>query len=100
MAQALEVTQCAPPQPRDFGGHLAACEYFTADAVQGSAEGRCDEDSFTSLLITDGEGSLACDGETLAVRKGDSLFLPAGSGEWKLAGGASALVCRVPAAQI
>lgn len=99
VAQALEVTQCTPPQPQDFGGHLATCEYFTADAVRGSAEGVCDEDSFTSLLITDGEGVLSCGGEETAVRKGDSLFLPAGSGDWKLTGSASALLCRVPAAQ-
>ena len=97
VAQALEVTQCVPPQPRDFGGHLATCEYFTADAVRGSAEGMCDDSSFTSLLITDGEGVLSCGGEELAVRKGDSLFLPAGSGDWKLTGSASALLCRVPA---
>lgn len=100
VAQALEVTQCAPPRPQDFGGHLAACEYFTADAVQGSAGGVCSDNSFTSLLITDGAGSFACGGETLAVRKGDSLFLPAGSGDWKLTGSASALVCSVPAGRI
>lgn len=100
VAQALEVTRCVPPQPQDFGGHLAACQYFVADAVRGGAEGVCDEDSFTSLLITDGEGVLSCGGEETAVRKGDSLFLPAGSGGWALAGTASALVCRVPAAQI
>jgi len=100
VAQALEVTECAPPRPQDFGGHLAACEYFTADAVQGSAGGVCSENSFASLLITDGAGSLACGGEALAVRKGDSLFLPAGSGDWKLTGSASALVCSVPAGQI
>ena len=100
VAQALEVTECAPPRPQNFGGHLAACEYFTADAVQGSAGGVCSENSFTSLLITDGAGSLACGGEALAVRKGNSLFLPAGSGDWKLTGSASALVCSVPAGQI
>ena len=97
VAQALEVTQRVPPQPQDFGGHLAACRYFVADAVQGGAGGVCDETSFTSLLITGGEGVLSCGGEELAVRKGDSLFLPAGSGDWKLTGSASALLCRVPA---
>ena len=45
VAQALEVTRCVPPQPQDFGGHLAACEYFTADAVRGGAGGVCDETS-------------------------------------------------------
>ena len=97
VAQALEVTQRVPPRPQDFGGHLAACRYFVADAVQGGAEGMCDDSSFTSLLITGGEGVLSCGGEELAVRKGDSLFLPAGSGDWKLTGSASALLCRVPA---
>lgn len=97
LAQALEVTRCAPPSPQDFGGHLAACEYFTADAVQAPAGGICDEGSFTSLLITDGKGRLACGGEALAVRRGDSLFLPAGSGRWELTGSAAALAARVPA---
>ena len=97
VAQALEVTQRVPPRPQDFGGHLAACRYFVADAVQGGAGGVCDETSFASLLITGGEGVLSCGGEEMAVRKGDSLFLPAGSGDWKLTGSASALLCRVPA---
>lgn len=97
LAQALEVTRRTPPSPQDFGGHLAACEYFTADAVQAPATGVCDESSFASLLITDGEGRLACGGEALAVRRGDSLFLPAGSGRWELTGSASALLAQVAA---
>lgn len=80
VAQALEVTRCVPPQPQDFGGHLAACEYFTADAVQGSAEGICDEDSFTSLLITGGEG-----------------VLPAAAKRWRCA---KATACSCPPAAV
>ena len=91
--QALDVTECTPPRTDwDFGGHLVRCDYFTADVVQGSGEGACGEESFVCFLVTDGEGSLACGGEELPIRKGDSLLLPAGSGAWKLSGGATVLV--------
>lgn len=53
-----------------------------------------DEKSFVSLLITDGEGELICGGETVAVKKGDSFFLPAGSGNYTVHGTLSDLVYK------
>lgn len=33
--QALDVTRREPPKAQDFHGHLAQCDYFTVDAVEG-----------------------------------------------------------------
>lgn len=33
--QALDVTLREPPKAQDFHGHLAQCDYFTVDAVEG-----------------------------------------------------------------
>ncbi len=95
--QALAVTKTEPPRTDyDFGGHLARSEYFTVDALHGDFEDVCDEDSFTSLLVLDGTGTITNGSETLPVRKGDSLFLPADSGAYTMRGeGISALRTRV-----
>ena len=79
----------------DFGGHLAQCKYFTVDAVTGEFEGTADETSFVSLLITEGSGTLHCGGEQMTFRKGDSLFLPAGSGAYAMQGAYQALKTTV-----
>ena len=93
--QALAVSDLDLPRPMDFGGHLAQCEYFTVDVVSGEFAAAAEETSFVSIVITDGEGTLTCGGETVAVKKGDSLFLPAGSGEYALQGGYQALVTTI-----
>ena len=96
IAQALDVTRrtAGVPVP-DFGGHLARCEYFTVDLLAAPQETVCGAASFLSLLILNGEGEICCGGETAAVKKGDSLFLPAGSGEVRLTGTLRALATRV-----
>ena len=94
--QALEVTHCCPPRMEyNFGGHLARCAYFTVDIVDAPFEGDCDEESFTSILIVDGEGTLTCEGEEMECRKGDSFFLPACSGEYRLDRSLRGIVTRV-----
>ena len=92
--QALEVTSLAPPPASpDFGGHLAQCRYFTVDKQTGSFEGMCDGRSFTSLLVVEGEGAFCEGGETMPIRKGQSLFIPAGTGAYSVTG--SSLQCLV-----
>ena len=93
--KALDVTLRTLPVKHDFGSHLAQCEYFTVDARNGAFEGTVDEKSFVSLLITDGKGELICGGETVAVKKGDSFFLPAGSGSYTVHGTCQTLSTRV-----
>lgn len=93
--QALAVTQCTPPTEHDFGGHLARCKYFTVDVYENDFAGTAGADSFVSLLIVDGEGTVSNDGETICVKKGDSVFLPANSGDFAVAGSIRTLCTRV-----
>ncbi len=66
-----------------FGNHLADCEYFTVDdlSVMGSKVVEADETSFKSILVLDGEGSIRLEetGEIVDFKKGDSIFISAGS---------------------
>lgn len=85
--KASEVTKCAPPrEDYNFGGHLARCEYFTVDRLTGNYKGQCDDESFVSLLVLDGKGSLSCGEESASLQKGESYFLPANSGAYTITG--------------
>ena len=86
---------CPPRTSYPFHGHLAQCEYFTADVFQAPLEDVCDQQSFTSLLILEGAGSIRCEAEQLEIKKGDSLFLPAGSGPYQVTGDCRILRTRV-----
>ena len=58
---------------------LASCEYFTTQLISLDGNvGIYDNDSFISLLILDGEVTLSYTGGMLKLKKGDSVFLPAG----------------------
>ena len=47
------------------------------------------------LLVLEGEGTLKHQGETYAVKKGQSVFLPAGMGTYELTGRMQVLRTRV-----
>lgn len=95
--QAEAVTRRVPPKmDYNFGGHLARCEYFTTDCLSGDFTDDCDDESFTSLIVLEGSGTIRCGEETLPIQKGDSLFLPAESGIYRVEGkGLSVLRTRV-----
>ena len=93
--QALAVTDCTPPQKQDFGPHLGQCKYFTVDLHEGDFAEDADARSFVSLLVVDGAGTVTAGGETLDVKKGDSLFIPAGTGAIAVAGSLTTLATRV-----
>ena len=93
--QALAVTECKPAKAYDFGGHLAQCEYFTVDVHENGFSGTAGADSFVSLLVVDGAGEVSCAGETLSVKKGDSIFIPANSGDFTVSGTLQTLCTRV-----
>lgn len=97
VAQEQAVTQCRPARTDyNFGGHLARCEYFTTDRLDGDFVDCCDDESFTSLLVLEGEGTLCCGDESVCAVKGDSFFLPAESGDYSLCGsGMSVMRTRV-----
>ena len=100
-AEALEVSKLEGEKGNpDFGGYLGVCEYFVTDkiAVNGDYTGFANGMSFHHILIVKGEGEAECSGESICFKPGDSLFLGANSGEYKLKGKCEALVTWIPEA--
>ena len=89
--KALDVTNCCvPDMPYGKVGNvvkngdtlkrqLAKCEFFTCDSVKLDGQTEImNSDSFSSLLVLNGDMTVVwSDGEIKAV-KGDSLFIPCG----------------------
>lgn len=81
--------------------HVADCDYFTVDKLNLDGkfmkrmEGNVSEASFASILILDGAGTITSGGETLVYRKGESFFLPAGSGAYHVEGSCDALITTI-----
>ncbi len=99
--KAIDVTRLAPatrpcgrPQakPEAFDGGsvlpLASCDYFTVKEMEVTSHAAlmADEKSFHSLLLLDGSLTLSMGGEKLEMKKGASVFVPAGSGAYTLTG--------------
>lgn len=100
--KAKDVTKCIPPRSNyDFGSHLVSCDYFTVDKfvldgkTKGKMSGNVDSTSFASILVLGGEGTIQSGGEVLEVKKGDSIFVEAGTGEFQVIGELEMLVTRV-----
>lgn len=76
---------------------LADCELFKVwnYTVEGEFSDFCDGDSFVSLLIMSGSGELSVNGDKLALNKGDSIFIPASSGEYVINGNLQILETRI-----
>ena len=73
---------------------LAACPYFSVKRIliNGAHIGHASERSFHALLFLSGEGTVEANGTTVAYRKGDSIFLPAGIGEYHIRGNGEVLI--------
>lgn len=83
----------------NFSGHMAQSDCFTVDrfSIQcGTVQGFVSDDSFQSLLVVDGDGELKCGDEKQSICKGDSIFLPAGSGEFTINGSFTLLRTSIP----
>ena len=102
IAQALDVTNLTPLKPRDDYPHLAACDYFVVDKLNldgkilSEAGGVVDDKTFLSVLILDGAGKIFSGDEEISYCKGDSFFVTAGSGAWKIRGTCDALLTTIP----
>ncbi len=59
---------------------LASCEYFTAKAIKldGAEISIPSGKGFASLVVLEGEVTLVCCGESYNLKKGGSVFIPAG----------------------
>lgn len=75
---------------------LSSCDYFTTYAVDVDSKAvlEADEKSFLSLLILDGECEITAD-DTVKAKKGDSIFVPAGTGKVIVNGKCKAILTRV-----
>ena len=75
---------------------LAKCEYFTTYAldIDGTAELEADGTSFNDLLFLEGEGTVSGDSET-QFKKGDSIFITAGTGKYTVSGKCRAVLTRI-----
>ncbi|MBQ9957353.1 MAG: class I mannose-6-phosphate isomerase [Ruminococcus sp.] len=76
---------------------LATCEYFSAVLleVQGSSAFETDEKSFTHMLVTEGEAEAVFDDTAIKLKKGSSIFVPAGTGMCRINGNASIIITSV-----
>lgn len=83
----------------DFGRHLAQSDCFTVDkfsSKDGMIKEIVSEKSFQSLLIIDGNGEVVCKDQKMHICKGDSIFLPAKSGEFTVTGDFCLLRTSIP----
>ncbi len=98
--KALACSKLEPPHTAyTFGGHLAQCDCFIVDrfSVQfGTVQGNAGPESFQSLLVTDGEGELCCNDKKKRLRKGDCVFIEAGSGPYTVTGAMTFLRTSIP----
>lgn len=86
---------------KDYGTHscamMATCDYFTTYVydVKTECSVNVDEKSFASIVIVDGEAVVESDDTLLAARKGDSVFVSAGSGKITVKGGCRFILSKV-----
>lgn len=100
IAKALAVTNLQPPvyKPGAIGSIdvfsdykiklLSQCSLFTVYLFQigGNCTLCADTSSFHSLLVLDGELCLDAPNESLILKKGDSVFIPASMGDYRING--------------
>lgn len=107
--KAKDVTVLAPPtrdvkpqgEIQKHQGYnktlLAACEYFEVHKLEinESATLFSSEESFVSLLVLDGEFELDYGFASMGIIKGDSVFVPAGMGEFELIGEGEVILTEI-----
>ena len=59
---------------------LASCKYFTTTQIKadGTLKVDVDDKSFASITVVEGEGEVIVDGNSEALKHGDTCFIPAG----------------------
>lgn len=103
--KAIDVTNCEPPTHSTSpegelikkDGYstqlLTQCDLFNVKkiSVSTSFDGIADENSFVSVLVTDGQGKI----DNIDIKKGDSLFIPAGYGTYTVSGKLDIIITKV-----
>lgn len=99
--ESLDVTKIEKPvKYQSPNEHMVSCEFFCVDRVKTEENkpfnDKADDSSFVSLLVIDGDGVITAEGESLDVKKGDSVFITAGAGAYKVQGNLEILKTIVP----
>ena len=97
VADALNVIKdCKKDKSGAHGDYLADCGYFKVRKLDDPDESiEVGDDSFLSLICTEGEVSLTYAGETYAAVKGDCFFIPASAGQIGLHGKGTIITARI-----
>jgi len=109
LERAAEVVDYAPVIPQDCKANssvsfpeftmteMFSCRYFRAYRidVRGMVNLRCDGRSFQHLLCVEGGGVISVNGGTYPLERGDSYFVPAALGEYRIGGRCRVLLSRV-----
>lgn len=85
-------------QCKDFTlREMFSCAYFKTYCldVRASVGLFCDGDSFQHLLCVEGDGFIRCEGRIYPFARGESFFLPAAMGEYKIFGTCRILISRL-----
>ncbi len=105
--KAVEVTDLCPAKAYPIGEtlqldgyastRLASCEYFTVNVleVETTAVLSADSTSFHSILVLEGFVNLNYDGKEIKLSKGDSIFIPADSGEYSIVGECKIILTKI-----
>ncbi len=99
VSRAVEVSHTKAGMPKfDFGNDMVRCDSFVVDDLTFSGEKflKPDGSTFHSLLVIDGEGIINDDTTRLEFKKGDSLFVSADNGQYRLKGHGKALLTMIP----
>ncbi len=100
VAKALDVTKLEQPTrdtkpladidifPNMDVKVLAECDYFKVyhAHLQGKSCIHAGADSFQSLTVLEGTMKLECGGESMVITKGNTVFVPAGLGDYQVDG--------------
>lgn len=97
--QAIQVSDLKPAPENTSAGEevshegytqkqLASCRYFTVERlyIASRAELNITAESFHSLVVTEGSGTLAMEGTELSFKKGDSILIPAQEQKYTITG--------------
>ena len=76
------------------GKCLASTPFFSVSEVTGDVAFDAPSDTFLSLVVTRGEGTLTAGGETLPLSPADSILLPKSLGRVEIKGNATCLISR------
>ena len=97
--QAVDVTNLDfTGESYNFKNHVS-CDIFDVDILDlcdNENSFNADENSFHSIIVVEGEGEIISDNNKLSVKKGDSIFIPAGMGKYTVKGSMKFIKTLIP----